>query len=120
MPWRPEGFVFPEAGACRASIGMASPGTGVIDVAAVTNPRGNLFGPRSLACLRWSGNWSSPSYLAGRLRDAPPVAISRTPNVTDVFAVGADNDDGAMLTWWNVGGTWNGPQRLGGSNGLLS
>jgi hypothetical protein len=105
MSWTPENWLYPENGACHASVGIASPAPEVVDVVAVMNPIA-LFGYRRLAAFLYNGRWSSPTYLNGParagLRDTAPVAISRTPNVTDVFAVGSDDMDGRMLTWWNV------------------
>ena len=120
MTWTPESWLYPEAGACRASVGLASPSPLVADLVAVSNPVWDLFGRRALVAYRYDGRWSPRQFLDGRLRDTAPAAISRTPNVTDVFAIGADETDGLLLTWWNVSGTWSGPQPLEGPRGLLS
>jgi hypothetical protein len=123
--WRPEFFVFPEAGASRAAPALVAPGDNRVDLLAVTNPRGDLFGARRLAHFAFQGDgWGTPSYVANRrLRDTAPAAISRRPGLIDVFAVGADDDDGKLLTWWNwTSGDrgWEGPTVLPGDRGLLS
>jgi hypothetical protein len=123
--WRPELLISPEAGASRAAPAMTASGGGRVELFAVTNPQQGPFGARRLVNVPFRGDrWGGPSLLgAARLRDTAPAAISRRDGHVDVFAVGADEDDGKLITWWNPTGQpggWQGPLTLPGDKGLLS
>src|SRR4051794_35766078 len=103
MGWRPEFLILPESGAARAAPALTASGDRRVDLVAVTNPQGGPFGPRQLVHVPFrEDRWGAPAALPpARLRDTAPAAISRRDRMLDVFAVGADEEDGKLITWWN-------------------
>jgi hypothetical protein len=105
---------------------------GWIDIFAVSNPTGGLFGPRELEhwvfkmdpanARSWTSArvWSGPRSLGGRLRDLSPSVAAWSEDRLDVFAIGADELDGTVQHWWYERGLWGGPETLAGEHGLLA